>query len=141
MIRYLIALAYCFFTASSFANDEEVQEEFFPSSPEQIASLSSEPGYLIGGLISPLSGQPVLRVIDLVAKGAQNITLSRTYIPPYIPFSFEKHKHNQGEYDKANLFHHLAREYKGWQFYSHVKLILNPNNRTIVFTDHNGMSL
>ncbi|NDE82168.1 MAG: hypothetical protein EB051_00930, partial [Chlamydiia bacterium] len=141
MIRYLIALAYCFFTASSFANDEEAQEEFFPSSPEQIASLSSEPSYLIGGLISPLSGQPVLRVIDLVAKGAQNITLSRTYIPPYIPFSFEKHKHNQGEYDKANLFHHLAREYKGWQFYPHIKLILNPNNRTIVFTDPNGMSL
>ena len=141
MIRYWIALLYCFFTTACFAHDEEAQEEFFPSSPEQIASLSSEPSYLIGGLISPLSGQPVLRAVDLVAKGAQTITLSRTYIPPYIPSSFEKHKHNQAEYDKSNLYHHLARHYKGWQFYPHTKLTCNPHNMAIVFTDPNGMSL
>ncbi len=141
MIRYLIALACCLLTTPAFSYDEEAHEEFFPSTPEQIASLSSEPSYLIGGIISPLSGQPVLRETDLVAKGAQNIVLSRVYIPPYMPCSFAKHKHNQEEYDKDNLYHHLAKHYKGWQFYPHLKLKFTPRTGGVLLTDPNGMSL
>src|ERR1700722_16996257 len=130
MIHCLIALVCCLLTTPAFSYDEEAREEFFPSTPEQIASLSSEPRYLIGGLISPLSGQPVLRETDLVAKGAQNIVLSRVYIPPYMPCSFEKHKHNQEEYDKDSLYHHLVHHYKGWQFYPHLKLKFTPRIMT-----------
>lgn len=141
MIRYLIALACCLFTTPAFSYDEEAYEESFPSTPEQIASLSSEPSYLIGGIISPLSGQPVLRETDLVARGAQNIVLSRVYIPPHMPCSFGKHKHNQEEYDKDALYHHLAHHYKGWQFYPHLKLTLTPRTMGVLVTEPSGMSI
>lgn len=55
-----------------------------PSQPDQILALSSEPDSLIGGFIHPLSGSLALRVIDLIAKGAQPIELTRTYIAPAI---------------------------------------------------------
>jgi hypothetical protein len=45
-------LACCLLTTPAFSYDEEAHEEFFPSTPEQLASLSSEPSYLIGGIIS-----------------------------------------------------------------------------------------
>lgn len=141
MIRYLIALACCLLAIPAFGYDEEAKEEFFLSTPEQISSLSSEPSYLIGGLISPLSGQPVLRETDLVAKGAQNIVLSRVYIPPYMPCSFDKHEHNQEEWDKDALYHHLTRHYKGWQFYPHLKLTLNPFTMGVLVTEPSGMSI
>ncbi len=140
MIRYLIALACCFLTTPAFS-DEEAKEEFFLSTPEQVATLSSEPSYLVGGLISPMSGQPVLRQTDLIVNGAQRIALSRTYIPPQIPCSFIKEKHNQEEWDKYCLYQHVAHQYKGWQFYPHLKLQFTPRNRKVLLTDPSGMSL
>ncbi len=95
MIRILMILICTLFAVPAFSYNEEAKEEFFLSTPEQIATLSSEPSYLIGGLISPLSGQLTLKITDLVAKGAQNITLSRIYIAPQIPCHFSKEKHNQ----------------------------------------------
>jgi hypothetical protein len=65
----------------------EESEELLLSTPEAIASLTCEPDALIGGLISPLSGMPILRVTDLVAKGAQDIALTRTYLSPYMNLS------------------------------------------------------
>jgi hypothetical protein len=141
LYRYLIALTCCLFATPIFSYDEEAQEEFFPSTPEQIASLSNEPSYLIGGLISPLSGQPTLRETDLIAKGAQSIVLSRVYIPPYVPCSFGKHKHNQEAYDKKDLYYHLARNYKGWQFYPHLKLKFTPCTMGVLLTEPSGMSI
>ncbi len=139
-MRYLIALACCFLATYAFS-DEEAKEEFFLSTPEQVASLSSEPSYLVGGLISPLSGLPVLRQTDLVVNGAQRIILSRTYIPPYMPCSFIKKKHNQKEWDKYSLYEHLDHHYKGWQFYPHLKLQYTPCLKEVLLTDPNGMSL
>jgi len=140
MIRYLIALFCCLLTTPAFS-DEEAKEEFFLSTPEQVATLSSEPSYLVGGLISPLSGQPVLRQADLIVNGAQSIALSRTYIPPQMPCSFIKEKHNQEEWDKYYLYQHVAHHYKGWQFYPHLKLQFTPRTREVLLTDPNGMSL
>jgi len=140
MIRYLIALACCLLTAPAFS-DEEAKEEFFLSTPEQVATLTSELTYLVGGLISPLSGQPVLRQTDLIVNGAQSIALSRTYIPPQMPCSFIKEKHNQEEWDKYRLYHHVAHQYKGWQFYPHLKLQFTPRTREVLLTDPSGMSL
>ena len=141
MIRYLIALVFCLLTTPAFSNDEEAQEAFPLSTPEQVATLSSEPSYLVGGLISPLSGQPVLRQTDLVVNGAQRIVLSRVYIPPHMPCAFAKHKHNQGEWDKYHLYQHVAHHYKGWQFYPHLKLQFTPRSREVLLTDPHGMSL
>jgi len=68
MARFLITLAGCLLTTLAFSHEEAAKEEFFLSTPEQVAALSSEPNYLIGGLVSPLSGHPVLREVDLVVK-------------------------------------------------------------------------
>lgn len=141
MIRILVILICAFFAVSAFSYDEEAKEEFFLSTPEQAATLSSEPSYLIGGLISPLSGQPTLKITDLVAKGAQSIVLSRIYIAPQMPCHFSKKKHNQGEWDKYNLYQHVAHNYKGWQFYPHLKLQFAPSSQEILLTDPSGMTL
>lgn len=140
MIRYLIT-AICFLLSTPVFSDEETNEELFPSTPEQIASLRSEQSYLIGGVISPLSGQPVLRETDLVAKGAQNIVLSRTFSPLYMPCSFPQYKNQQEEWDKYHFCTHLKEHYKGWQFYPHLKLKYYPLSRRILLTDPQGMSL
>ncbi|MBI5346976.1 MAG: RHS repeat-associated core domain-containing protein [Chlamydiae bacterium] len=141
MIRYLIAVTWCILTTSAFSQDEEAKEEFFLSSPEQIATINSSPSYLIGGLISPLSGHPSLRQTDLIVNGAQKIVLSRTYIPPYMPCSFPKPKHNQEAWDKYNLYQHVANNYKGWLFYPHLKLQFNLQLKEVLLTDSNGISL
>lgn len=116
-MRYLIALI-CYFliTFPAFATEEDL-EELLLSTPDQVATLASEPNYLVGGLINPLSGQLALRQVDLVVKGAQNILLSRIYIPPYIPNFLCPHKHNKEEWNKLYLYRHLSKNYKGWQFF------------------------
>ena len=142
MIRYLTTLACCLLTASVFSNEEEEpREDLFLSTPEQVATLTSEPSYLVGGLISPLSGQPALRQTDLIVKGAQNIILSRTYLPPYMPCSFPHHKHYQEEHDKKYLYCHLRDNYKGWQFYPHLKLEFIPRLMEVRLSEPSGMTL
>ncbi len=58
------------------------------STPEQIIALTDHADSLIGGVVSPLAGLPRLQETDLIAKGAQDLLLSRTYIPHYMPCSF-----------------------------------------------------
>lgn len=140
MIRFLIALSFLCI-APAFSEYIEAEEEFVLSSPDQIATLTAEPSYLIGGLISPLSGHPALKQTDLVVKGAQDIVLSRIYIPPYMPCSFPKHENNQEEWDKRSLFYHLKKHYKGWQFLSHLKLQLIPSFMSVLVTEPSGMTL
>jgi YD repeat-containing protein len=140
MLHYLLSLLCCFLTISAFA-EEEPLEKLIPSTPDQLAALTSEPDYLIGGVISPLGGQPLLRQTDLVVKGAQNIALTRIYIPPYIPSSFPKHKHNQGEYDKKHLYYHLEQNYKGWQFLPHLRLEFNPHLKQVRLSEPSGATL
>lgn len=77
---------------SFYSDEEKPPEDLFFSTPEQVATLTSAPSYLVGDLICSLSGQPVLRRTDLVIKGAQNIILSRTHIPPSMPCSFPPDK-------------------------------------------------
>lgn len=142
MIRYLTALAFSLLTASVFSNeDEKPREDLFLSTPEQVATLTSEPSYLVGGLISPLSGQPVLRQTDLVINGAQNIVLSRIYIPLHMPCSFPQHKHNQAEHDNRYLYYYLRDNYKGWQFYPHLRLEFNPRLAEVRLSEPSGMTL
>jgi len=140
-VRYLIALACCLLATPVFSDEEPPREELFLSTPEQVSALTSEPSYLIGGLISPLSGQPVLKQTDLIIKGAQSIVLHRTYVPPYVPSSFPQHKHDPEEHNKRHLYHHLRNNYKGWQFYPHLKLELNPRSMQMRLSEPTGMTL
>ena len=78
MLKNLICYFCLFVTLACYAHEDEP----VLSSPDQLASLRS--GDLIGGLVSPLGGDPVLRQTDLVVRGAQEIPLSRVYIPPAI---------------------------------------------------------
>ena len=79
------------------------------SSPEQISILTSPIESLLGGVVSPMSGQLCLRSTDLVAKGAQNLYLNRFYVPPIIP-GFTSHP----EIVKYEISLYLHKNYKGW---------------------------
>ena len=59
--------------------------------PDQLATLTSDTDQLIGGLISPLSGNLSLQQQDFTVIGAQNIPVRRTYIAPYMPHLFLIH--------------------------------------------------
>lgn len=137
MTHYLIIFC-LLFSVCSFAS-EDTYEELFSSTPEQLGSLSMETNHLIGGVISPLSGQPVLRQTDLTVKGAESIHLSRVYIPPYIPNSFERQKW-QDKADQKHL-HQYLRAYKGWQFFPHTRLEYNQDTLKYRVSDPNGSTL
>lgn len=137
MIRSWLSLLFCLASLPLFAV-EEPKETLILSSPDQLAALSCEPSYLVGGVISPLSGAPVMRQTDLIVKGAQDVILSRVYIPPYMPCFFPKHKENQEEHDKKYLYDHLAANYKGWQFFPHLRLHWNPNLNEVRLSEPNG---
>ena len=139
MLRHFAFLVVLILTTSAFSHEEEAQEEFFISTPEQIATLRND--HLIGGLISPMSGHLALKQTDLIVKGAQNITLDRVYIPPYIPCSFPQKKHSPEAWEKYFLYQHVARNYKGWQFYPHLKLQFTRHAMKVLVTDTNGVSL
>ncbi|MGC1879424.1 MAG: RHS repeat-associated core domain-containing protein [Rhabdochlamydiaceae bacterium] len=140
MIRYIVILVCLIITTfPAFSTEEEMFEEFSISTPDQIATLSSAPDFLVGGLISPLSGQPVLRQTDLIVKGAQEIILDRVYIPPYMPCSFPKNKkHQHGNWETFHLWNHLNKNYRGWQFLPHLRMLFTPSSREARFTDPHG---
>jgi hypothetical protein len=100
MLRLLLIC--CFLTLPCYPQQGEF-EELILSTPDQLSTLMSEPDMLIGGLVSPLSGQLALREIDLIAKGAAGIALTRSYVPPFMPSSFSQDK----EIDKRYLHSHL----------------------------------
>lgn len=141
MIRVLITLICCLFAAPAFSYDEEAKEEIFLSTPEQVATLSSEPGFLVGGIVSPLSGSPTLRQTDFIVRGAQELYLSRTYMSPHMPVKLAHEKQCQEEWEKYHLYQHVAHNYKGWQFYPHLKLQFTPSEKQVLVTEPSGSTL
>jgi YD repeat-containing protein len=139
--RLLTVLCALFAAQGVFSGEEELREDLFLSAPEQIAALRSSSSDLIGGVICPLSGQPTLRVIDLVARGAQDIVLSRTYLPFLVPSIFPQHAQNQEQHEKKWLYYYLREHYKGWQFYPHLRLQLNPSTMVVRLAEPNGATL
>src|SRR5690348_2792063 len=134
---------------------EHQNEELQLSAPEYVASLNGSS--LIGRIISPLNGQPVLRETDLIIRGAQEIALTRHFIPLYTPCFFHKpeehhkhhkkhhhHKHNEEEHeehDKRSLFYYLMKHYKGWVVFPHFKLQFFPHHNLVRLCDPSGMTL
>ena len=112
------------------------KEKLFLSTPEQIASLSSDAEHLIAGVISPLTGQIVLKQTDLIAKGAQDIVLSRFYAPSPLLTSFLK-KYQEGGCDKKEFYDYLNND-KSWSFYPHLWLYFNPETGVARVSDPNG---
>ncbi len=139
MLRRLLVIVCCLLTIHGFS--EEESEQIILSTPEQVGTFASEPSYLIGGLISPLSGQPVLRQTDLLVKGAQSLSFNRLYIPPYMPSSFPEHKHNRKDWRIRHLQEHLQANYQGWRYLPHLKLKFDTIHGEVHLTDPNGTTL
>lgn len=117
---------------------DEPEERVILSSPEEITSIYTDESSLIGGIVSPLSGQLALKRNDLIVKGAQTLTLRRLYIPPSIPATFPTHKQNQEEWNKFYLTQHLCNTYKGWTYLPHFQLEFFPKKQHVRITDSNG---
>ncbi len=116
-----------------FAEDD--CEDFTPSSPFEISDLTCSKEFLVGGLINPLSGQICINKTDLVAKGAQDIVINRTYIPPFLP---EK-QHKNPDLDKALRHQQLFRSYRGFTTLPHLTLRLKSNGRIQVASQNGSL--
>ena len=133
-MRFLSVLLSLLIPFLVFADEED---ELLPSTPSQLASLNCEPSHLIGGLISPLSGHLCLKKTDLMIKGAQNIVLTRVYIPPHMHCSFAPQK----EYDALFLNWYLSKNYRGWQFLPHLRVHYNPTLKEVRLTSSHGATI
>jgi RHS repeat-associated protein len=138
-LRLIALLCSLLATITAFSEEEE-HNTLIVSTPEQIATLSNE-SHLIGGLISPLSGQPLVQNTDLLIKGAQPITLYRTYLPPHMPCTFGQHKKQQEDQYRRSFYYYLSDHYKGWQFYPHIWLELTPSSGQVRVSETNGLTL
>ncbi len=94
------------------------EEDLILNSAEQASALLADPQDLLGGIISPLSGQVVVKCTDLVARGAQDIVVTRHYVAPDMPRSF----HQVESMDRERLYEHLLQNYVGWQFLPHLRM-------------------
>ena len=139
MVR-LGSLFFCLLMLHAFATEDFNEDPIIPSTPEQLATLYASQSYLIGGLISPLSGQLSLSQVDLDVKGSTPFNLSRTYIFPSIPSEFPRHKKKQEEWNKYHLTDHVRRTYRGWTYFPHFILEYFSSGH-IRFTDRLGATL
>jgi hypothetical protein len=115
-------LLLCLFShLSAFAAEDDAKDEPAIFTSEQLSALTSDEDGLIGGLVSPLSGNPCLRQRDFMVIGAQEIALSRVYISPYMPNQFTKHYDADCYYRRKYLMQH----YEGWKFFPHQRLWFN----------------
>ena len=123
-------LAFCSHVfAASFENT-------LPSSPDEVASLSAS--LLIDGFISPLSGQISLCETDLHVKGAQDLHLKRTYVPPQIYGRYED-KDNEDRFRLGMAL--LEQESRRWAILSHLWAGFNNHSHYFQVRDPNGFVL
>ena len=108
-MRWLLSiLLVCQSFATSF-------DEVTPSTPEEIASLNAD--LLVEGFVSAVSGQLSLVETDLHIRGAQDILLRRTYLPPSILGRYE----DKPERDRLELGKALYQLHaKGWATCPHL---------------------
>ena len=117
---------------SAFANasvtKQNESDQIIPSLPEEIGALL---GYdqLIEDVVSPLTGQPCFQQVDLVAKGAEDIILNRSYLSTYMPASFTDKK----KLEEYALYEYLQSQYKGWVYFPHQIVGANLSNRWKIF--------
>ena len=111
-------------------------DEITPSTPDEIASLSAD--LLVGGFVSAMSGQISLSETDLHIRGAQDLLLKRTYIPPHVLGRYE----DKEEKDKYALARALSEQQtKGWVVLPHLWAGYNGHSPYFQVRDPQGFVL
>jgi RHS repeat-associated protein len=125
---------------ASVLSAEEDPLELIPSAPDEVAARLSDGTALIGGLISPISGQLCLRTNDLTVIGAQNLEFGRVYLPVGLsaptPVQVEMEQYLQ---EKEFLLT-MQKNFRGWVFLPHVYLERTTRLQTRL-TDAGGATL
>lgn len=134
-MRYAFIPVLLLLCCSTFAEEEQV-EDF----PERVAALRIDSKDLIGGILSPIGGYPVLKKADFIVKGAEDIALNRTYHPPQIPFPFPRHWDNQEKHNKKFLHQHLDKNYREWVYFPHTKLNFYPGTKQVRIYEPSGIA-
>jgi YD repeat-containing protein len=129
-MRWIFVLS---ITARLFAGSFD---EVMPSSPEEILSLTSD--LLIDGYVSVSSGQISLSETDLRVRGAQDLSLKRTYVPPQI-FGRYEDKDSLDQLMLGKALHQL--ETKGWVVNPHLWAGYNRNSSYFQVRDPQGFVL
>jgi len=129
-MRWLIFLTFGLRVfASSF-------DEIVPSTSEEILSLTTD--LLVDGFVSVTSGQISISEVDLIVKGAQDLVLKRTYVPPRILGRYD----DKDEADRLTLGKELLQlETKGWVIHPHLWAGYNRNSKYFQVRDTQGFVL
>lgn len=149
MKRFLVCIFFvvmlCLFTRFLHASIDDWSEDQLGCHAEQCRSLSGEADYLIGGIVSPMSGQVCAVQTDMTVQGAEPIQITRHYIAPYIltsTLSGDAQKSKSYDHERMGLFHLLQETYQGWQFLPQQKLTYEKGEKpSVVFTDATGIRL
>ncbi len=142
-MKYLLISLFCCLAIAPGFCEKGPEEKLILSTPNQVATLCSESEGLVGGIVHPLSGLPVVACTDLVVKGAQGLVLHRVYIPAHIPCAFPRHRRANGEWRRKYLSQHLMEYYKGWQYLPQMYLEVDRTNQgvQVYVSEANGMTL
>lgn len=98
---------------------QEGDDECIPLSlPEEVEDLFLKDSDLIEGILSPLNGLPVLQEIDLIARGAENLVLSRKYLATQTP----NHYSTILEFEEYFRCLFLHKHIRGWTFLPHLNM-------------------
>lgn len=129
-MRWIILFAFSFrLFAGSF-------DDVAPSSSEEILSLTTD--LLIDGFVSATSGQISISEVDLIVKGAQDLSLKRTYVPPRILGRYD----DKDKVDRLALGKALCQlETKGWVVLPHLWAGYNRNSNYFQVIDPQGFVL
>lgn len=111
-------------------------DDITPSSSDEIASLNAD--LIVDGFVSAMSGQFALSEEDLHVKGAQDVVLKRTYIPPQVLGRY----HDKDERDRLELGKALLQlNTKGWVCFPHLWAGYNRNSPYFQLRDPGGYVL
>ena len=129
-MRWLLLLVFSFrLFAESF-------DDVTPSSSEEILSLTTD--LLVDGFVSVTSGQICISETDLTVRGAQDLSLKRTYVPPRILGRYD----DKDKVDRLALGKALLQlETKGWVVHPHLWAGYNRNSKYFQVRDPQGFVL
>lgn len=114
-------------------------QEFSVTEPNMSATLLQR-DLLVGDVVSPVSGQVVIQQTDLHIKGAQELYLSRLFVPHTLSGSVSWCKEDQHSYDEYTLWCAVLRQYIGWVFLPYWEVKIYPNN-VVRIRDSSGVTL
>lgn len=125
-----------FLLGASFSLFAGVFDDITPSSSNEIASLNAD--LIVDGFVSAMSGQLALSEVDLHVKGAQDLVLKRTYVPPQVLGRY----HDKDERDRLELGGALLQlNTKGWVCLPHLWAGYNRNSPHFQLRDPGGYVL